>query len=207
MKNRENIKCEQNYQYSEEIKMVADCVYGEAYLAKLYFCYLIIANAHCEDDYSSNILIPIILSLLQSLHIELFKIFDQKVPTKNIKRLIELITKELGGDERTTLLRKHKHAIQSLRDRRNKFFAHREYNDIYEVFKQHPILDLEELIEDIICICQIIDKDKYENVAIEDCDDFDDFMNYLKIKKENDERLMKIWEKEKSYIFKNKQDE
>lgn len=116
------------------------------------------------------------VSLQNYVYIELFKIFDSngKDSKKNsICALINLI--ETNDQKYHKKLSKYNKDIESIKVRRNHYFAHDTGEDVSEIFKQNKILRLQKLLETVAEICCDANSELYPNTYISNVRYFDDW--------------------------------
>lgn len=125
-----------------------------------------------------NAFVMLYVSLQNYVYIELFKIFDSngKDSKKNsICALINLI--ETNDQKYHKKLSKYNKDIESIKVRRNHYFAHDTGEDVSEIFKQNKILRLQKLLETVAEICCDANSELYPNTYVSNVRYFDDWCN------------------------------
>ena len=134
----------------------------------------------------------IYISLQNSIHIELFKLFDRgkDASNYNIYALIDMIEDENKSYHK--MLSKYNSDIQSIRNRRNYVFAHELGKNISEVFADNQVSSFKDLLQCVADICCKANEKLYPNICVSNVRYFDEWF-YISIKSMND--IMKLNEK------------
>lgn len=117
-------------------------------------------------------------SLQNYVYIELFKIFDSngKDSKKNsVYTLMDMI--ETDDKKYHKKLSEYNKDIESIKTRRNHYFAHDTGEDASEIFKQNKILRLQELLKIVTEICCDANSELYPNTYVSNVRDFEDWCN------------------------------
>lgn len=117
-------------------------------------------------------------SLQNYVYIELFKIFDSngKDSKKNsVYTLMDMI--ETDDKKYHKKLSEYNKDIESIKTRRNHYFAHDTGKDVSEIFKQNKILRLQKLLKIVTEICCDANSELYPNTYVSNVCDFEDWCN------------------------------
>lgn len=123
-----------------------------------------------------NAFVMLYCSLQNYVYIEFFKIFDSngKDSKKNsVYTLMDMI--ETDDKKYHKKLSEYKNDIESIKTRRNHYFAHDTGEDVSEIFKQNKILRLQELLKIVTEICCDVNSELYPNTYVSNVRDFDDW--------------------------------
>ncbi len=129
-----------------------------------------------ENSSFRNAFETMFISLQNSAYIELFKIFDdsgEDTKKLNIYALINMIE----DDKKTyhKMISKYQTDIDSIKNLRNKCFAHNTVIDWSEIIKKNPIHNLQDLLTCITDICCSANEQLYPNTYASNVRDFDDW--------------------------------
>lgn len=129
--------------------------------------------SHNNERYE-NAFVLLYISLLNYVYIELFKLFDTKgkdAKENSVYTLISLI--ETPDNKYHKKLSKFNQDIESIKARRNHYFAHATGENPSEIFKRNEILQLEELLKTIVEICCDANEKLFPNTYVSNANDFD----------------------------------
>lgn len=116
------------------------------------------------------------VSLQNYVYIELFKIFDSsgKNSKKNsVYTLMDMI--ETDDKKYHQKLSEYNKDIESIKVRRNHYFAHDTGEEVSEIFKQNKILRLQKLLVTVAEICCDANSELYPNTYVSNVRCFDDW--------------------------------
>lgn len=117
-------------------------------------------------------------SLQNYVYIELFKIFDsngEDSKKNSVYTLMDMI--ETDDKKYHKKLSEYNKDIESIKTRRNHYFAHDTGKDVSEIFKQNKILRLQELLKIVTEICCDANSELYPNTYVSNVRDFEDWCN------------------------------
>lgn len=145
---------------SDRIKLVGTC-----------FEYIkTIENFSKKEEDFEEVFFPILFSLQNSIYIELYKIVvkNNKDGKYSINALIEQCESKDKNKFEKKISKFKKDNFESLRERRNKVFAHETNQDGQLIFNKNEIIDLEKMLKCFIEICaeinpEIIKSTYYDN--------------------------------------------
>lgn len=123
-----------------------------------------------------NAFVMLYVSLQNYVYIELFKLFDSNgkdSKENSIYTLIDMI--ETDDKKYHKKLSGYNSDIESIKTRRNHYFAHDTGEDASEIFKQNKILRLQELLQTVADICCDANSELYPNTYVSNVRDFDDW--------------------------------
>lgn len=123
-----------------------------------------------------NAFVMLYVSLQNYVYIELFKIFDSNGKDSKKNSIYALIKLTEPNDEKYhKKLSKYNKDIESIKVRRNHYFAHDTGEDVSEIFKQNKILRLQKLLETVAEICCDANSELYPNTYVSNVRYFDDW--------------------------------
>lgn len=154
-----------------ENKELAKLISDRIKLVGTYFEYIkTIENFSEKEKYFEEIFFPLLLSLQNSIYIELYKIVvkNNKDGKYSINALIEQCESKDKNKYEKKISKFKKDNFESIRERRNKVFAHETNQDGQLIFNKNEITDLEKMLKCFIEICveinpKIIKSIHYDN--------------------------------------------
>ena len=154
-----------------ENKELAKLISDRIKLVGTYFEYIkTIENLSKKEKYFEEIFFPLLLSLQNSIYIELYKIVvkNNKDGKYSIYGLIEQCESKDKNKFEKKISKFKKDNFESIRERRNKVFAHETNQDGQLIFNKNEIIDLEKMLKCFIEICaeinpEIIKSTYYDN--------------------------------------------
>lgn len=165
-----------------------------------------------QDGAYEDAFTTLYISLQNSIYIELDKIFDgsgqhefseydnvgECIYYSSKYSIYKLIEKLEGYDTNGIyhcVIKKHHSDIMSIRTLRDKYFAHYDGKDLYELAKNNQVSDLQDLLKCVTNICCEANPDLFPNTYASNARDFDDWCDMAitsikRVVEENDKKIM-----------------
>ena len=155
-----------------------DLIYQEVLQAGNDLKYLNTIHKNLDKDLFNDILAPIYFALQQDLYISLGKVLDRGSDAISIYKIIkENDNSELLLKRR---LKRYDKMISSIRERRNKIFAHNLPVNPQDVFNENQVSNIEELLKTIVEIIVDIDQNKTKAYYTSNANRFERYMKYIR---------------------------
>lgn len=121
-----------------------------------------------------NAFVMLYVSLQNYVYIELFKLFDSNgkgSKENSIYTLMDMI--ETDDKKYHKKLSGYSNDIESIKTRRNHYFAHDTGEDVSELFQRNKILRMQGLLQTVADICCDANSELYPNTYVSNVRDFD----------------------------------
>lgn len=160
---------------------LAEEIHSSNVMVGNYLEYIKILRQYINKTPWEEFLLPIYFSLLNSMIIELYKIFDKSgsdTKEKNICALINLINEKKKTGE---IINPHKELINNIYNLRNKYYAHNTGYDFKQLIDENKIKlhEIENLQKDINKICIMAYPNIYENTTTKDVRELKRWIPYI----------------------------
>lgn len=158
-----------------ENKELAKLISDRIKLVGTYFEYIkTIENFSKKEEDFEEVFFPILFSLQNSIYIELYKIVvkNNKDGKYSINALIEQCESKDKNKFEKKISKFKKDNFESIRERRNKVFAHETNQDGQLIFNKNEIIDLEKMLKCFIEICVEINPEIIKSICYNNANKF-----------------------------------
>lgn len=158
-----------------ENKELAKLISDRIKLVGTYFEYIkTIENFSKKEEDFEEVFFPILFSLQNSIYIELYKIVVKN--NKDGKYSINALIEQCESKDKNKFEKKKskfkKDNFESIRERRNKVFAHETNQDGQLIFNKNEIIDLEKMLKCFIEICVEINPEIIKSICYNNANKF-----------------------------------